>query len=168
MRKEHLPIVIGIALPVLMIVGVVGAVFVPAWITDPPQTDFLFAHGNYNYTTHYEMQGSTLTKVDIPAPKDDPYYRPEPPPALYRYDVQEDRATPVTFEEAKALKLDGSTRSPDGFTIGRGHSDRGVFPIFFDGGSYGEYALKKGAYSKSITLPEQGYWNFQFLAWIVP
>lgn len=169
MRKENLPIIIGITLPLALIAVIAAVIFIPASLTEPPETDLIMVDNNYAYGAgHYEVRGNALVLVEDPVPPNDPYYRKGNPPQLYRYDVETDRMTVITEAEAKKLRLDPSPTSPDGFSLDHGGGNGGVFPFFFfDDGNQGLY-LRKGAYAQQMSTPAAyDMWRYQFLGWVI-
>jgi hypothetical protein len=169
MRKESLPIIVGITLPILLVAAIAAAIYIPAAFVEPPKTDVLFVERNYQYGVgHYEVHGNALAFVPETPPVNDPYWqKPAYGPQLFRYDAEAHTMSPVTEEEAKKLKLDPSPVSPDGFMVDRGGGNGGIFPLFFfNDGDYGLF-LRKGAYADEIPLPSMDVWSYEFLGWVI-
>lgn len=169
MRKENLPVIIGITLPLALVAAIAAAIYIPAAFIEPPKTDVLFVERNYQWGVgHYEVRGSALAFVPEAPPADDPYWqKPTSVPQLYRYETDTQTMTALTEDEAKKLKLDPSPVSPDGYMVDRGNGDGGVFPFFFyDGGNYTMY-LRKGPSSQEIELPTMDVWSYEFLGWVI-
>ncbi len=172
-------IIIAVALPVLILLFVVGSVLVPR-LFFTPKYDFLYtieSGCNYycnNWTPYSVRTGDkdsstfgTLEKNPLPEMVDpgptgtvnapavpkgaNPHY-----PILYLYQAATDTFRKVDFEEAKTLgRLIGDGSAPDGTVVlGSGYRSRGLFGELFGGGSYnynGLY-LKNGTWSKLITV----------------
>ncbi len=190
--KENITLIIGLAIPVLMMLIIMAVVYVPAWLhpTPPPTQDFVYGVGDnivftpstggmsypYPYKGvwskyHYQVIAGKLTKVDAgPLPEG---YEKMPTidqePKFYVYHVVTKQSEPLTFAEASVLTLDTSARSSDGFTVVRGSTRGGqFFPFFYDGRSdYNKIHLQKQNYNEDITLnlPESYYQDF-FIAWV--
>jgi hypothetical protein len=175
--KKNLPLIIGLAIPVLMIVFVAAAIYIPSLFAHP-QYSFVFSAGDTystNYGDHYSVVKNTIVKNTVPYPKDQnnaPYPKSNPI-GLFVYNAKTDSVSPITFEEAQKLTVDISSKSPDGYILDRGGNNNGIFEIFGSNRNYNEWYLKKGVVSKKVYLTAQndrygynGYYD-QFLGWVI-
>lgn len=182
--KQNIPLVVGIAIPILMVMFVAGAIYIPRLFIDikPPQYDFLYVSGDnnnyYDYPGFYSGRPYPVYAViddklvmNDPPPPPKGYSGPDieqPAPKLFLHDVSENKSRKVSFEEAVGFTLDSSYESPDGFEVthGRNNSDF----LFFSSYDYDSWYIVKDFYSEKLDLQTGGqstYYNFHLLGWIV-
>jgi hypothetical protein len=188
--RKNLPITLGIAIPVVMVLLIMLSVYLPK-LMSKPDYNFLFTTGSsYNYYRHvspasgtnmvanheftYEVSGGKLIQN-----KQTYYYYPNEKPTasskLFLYAVKEGKSREVTFDEAKKLKLDTNSISPDGYEITNGSRGGGLFPFYYESGSdYNAKYIRKGISSHKLNLPAGTdpyyYYNdssFRLLGWVV-
>jgi hypothetical protein len=178
--KKNVPLIVGLAIPLLMIIFVAASIYLPALFVKP-QFDFIYS--TYNYPTYYEQQDQQFVEhtyyvsrgklAEKTRPADDRYRWPQrsKKTTFYIYDVETDTNQELTFEQAQVLTLDTGKESPDGFEVTYGRSNGGVFPFaFLPVGDNDKYYLKANNYRKEISVKmESGssYRNFKFIGWIV-
>jgi len=176
--KQKLPLIIGIGLPMILVLWVLIFVYLLPGLFVKPGYNFV-------YVTSHDKQYVRVVgdKVEVdPCPYP---YTQEPntlEPIRYRgcdqywtgfnfylYDVKNNENIPLSLEEAKAYTLDSSDKSPDGYVVSiqRDSGDFGFFPFFWGGGVSQGPQIGKGAFSKQISLRDNGYrYNFKFLGWV--
>ncbi len=171
-------IIIAGALPVLILLFIIGAVLLPR-LFFTPKYDFIYtieAGCNYycNGWVPYSIKDAdgrlfgTLQKNPLPetvepgptgtvnapaVPKGaNPHY-----PKLYLYQAATDTFNEISFERANSIgRLIGDGSAPDGTTVSsdyRGHG--GLFGELFGGGyryNYNSLYLKNGTWNKEITV----------------
>lgn len=174
--KKNISLIIGLAIPILMILFVAGSIYLPGLFIKP-EFDFLYVTGSgytSTYGEQYTVANGTLIQNKVNPPKDQDYYPPLRPEKLFIYDADKNESLEVSFEEAKLFNLDVNAVSKDGFEIVRGGYDDGIFPLFFGGHSnYNARYLKGHGVSKKLNIPGmKAYdyydYNFRFLGWIIP
>ena len=185
----------GLALPVLLIVGFMVATNLPQGLSDPPKYDLVFS------TTEYPPNANNIPVSVRLVVKDGvlkaQYVRSAAPPnpypynswkKLYIYDATSQKVRQLTFgfppdmdqitgskeetvEATKDLKLDTTLQSPDGYEVSYdGYSHSGLLNEMFWGGGYShEPRLKKGSSSVRLT-PGDGsspfsYGSIEFIGW---
>lgn len=167
--KENLPLIIGIALPVLLVAFVAGAIYLPRFFVDPPQYDFIYATGDYTTLSYYEVVDGKLTQVggEMNAPAVilgkpvDTYYEP---PTFYIYEFEKDEGRKISFDEVRELNLDDDDESPDGYKIVQGSSDG-----LFGPGNWDKRYIKGHGLSKEIDLNlGHYYYDFYLMGWVIP
>ncbi|GEM_PF-385082 len=191
--KENITLIIGLAIPVVMMAVIAAVIYLPQWLnpTIPPMQDFIYGVGDnivftpsasgmsypYPYKGvwpkyHYQVIAGKIVKVDA-GPVPEGYGKMaviDEVPKFYVYHVKTKQSEALTFEQATLLNLDTSARSIDGFTVVRGSSRGGqFFPFFYDGGGdYNKIHLQKQGYNEDLTLnlPESYYQDF-FIAWVI-
>ncbi len=185
-NTSNISLIVGLAIPVVMVIAIAAAVLLPGRNLNPT-TDFIYATGSYpTYTTR---NGDQITQHDIGiqnnqlvdtvqtyrAPDTYPSYpgEKESLPQLFLHNTKENTNTEITFEEAKNLSLSPERKSPDGFTVSFGKRSYGVFPFFFDGGSsdYEHAYLSNQTASKEIAIlggNARDMYSFQLVGWVLP
>lgn len=194
--ERNIALIVGIAIPVLMVLIIAGVVYVPRWFhfTPPPQRDFIYAvGGEVMYPSYpgmyappypagvsrgvwpqyvYQVVGGKLTRRDAgtPPPEYGKMTVTETEPLFYVHHVATNKSEQVLFADAEKFTLDPSMKSPDGFVIERGGSgDGGMFPFFYDGNrGYNAQYIRKDYFSEKLdlNLPSNDYGEF-FLAWVI-
>lgn len=172
--KPNISLIVGIAIPILMVVFVACSIYLPGLFIQPKQ-NFLYMTGNndaYYCNAVFEVHGGKLTSVKPQAPYNDPaYVKTACDRAFHIYDVATNEVKDLTVEEAMALSLDNSPLSSDGFEVVRGGRS-GDFMFLFDVGSdYNTMYLRGHNVSRKLNIVRHeydNYYNFQFLGWILP
>jgi hypothetical protein len=170
-RSKDIALIIGLAIPLLMIVFVAGAIYLPRLFSslDPPQHDFLYLVGSPYGDERYLVVDGRLEVRKV----DPPDYTPpgaDWPRMLYVHHVATNSSEAISFEAAAKLTLDSSPRSPDGFEIVHGRKSEFFFPILSTTDYQTRY-LQQDSWSRKLDLEtgsDTGYPSmFNFLGWIV-
>lgn len=174
MDKKKLPLYLGIALPILMVLFIAASIYIPRARINPVN-DFLYTTGGNPYAgPYYTVEDNRVVLVEEEA-RDGLVPRPPEPragePELFLYNFETDKPRKVSLEEARALTLNTDPISPDGYEIDYGRRAEGLFPFFFGSTRdyntvyvYGENAADK----LNIRLPARTYGDyFRFLGWVV-
>lgn len=171
--KKNLPLLVALAIPLLMVLGLAAAVYLPS-LGKSPTYNFLYVSGSGvaypGYKDYvYAVKDGRLVKQVLAPTDSPPYYKVQPEESqLYIYDVKTNLSHEISFEEAAKLNLDPSNESPDGYQVARGGYTGGF--LFFDGRSdYEHWYLKGHNRSRQLNLKLVGsgyYDNFKFLGWI--
>jgi hypothetical protein len=170
-RSKDIALIVGLAIPLLMIVFVAAAIYLPRVFSsvDPPQHDFLYLVGSPYGDERYLVVNGRLTVQEV----DPPDYTPpgaDWPRKLYLHHVAANTSEPISFEAAAKLTLDSSPRSPDGFEIVYGRRSEFFFPILSTTDYQTRY-LQQDGWSRKLDLEvglDAGYASmFNFLGWIV-
>lgn len=161
MAGQRTLVIIGILLPVLLVLFMVGVVIVPRFLSKPT-VNFVYAtglHQGYSGEAAYRdlpvSPGATVRTREyyivrdgrlVRETRETPLGRLEAYPPLtdrtevrlYLHDVRTNTSRPLTLEEATRVRLDDSAESSDGFRLTYHHGDSGgaiIFPfVFLDGG----------------------------------
>lgn len=152
---KQLPVIVGISLPILFIIVLAAAVFIPARSIRPAY-DFLYTVGdpydNVNgvYAETYAVEGGQLVTKPALAPerKDFPVHAGAAP--LYRYEVATDSSHTVTAAEAAAFTLDPGPSSPDGYTVAYEYGHSGIFELFGSNGNESGYFISRNGARKKL------------------
>jgi hypothetical protein len=171
--RKNIPLIVGLALPLLMIIAVAVSIYVPRLYAEKPATDFLYVIGDthfygYGYS-QYAVVNGRLEKQELPEE-----LRQEAPPIprgdvrFFVHNTEHNASREITLEEAQALTLDSLQESPDGFSLVRGGQIGGVFPFFYNGQDTQDWYLRGRGVSYSMDVRRgAGYDSLHFLGWIV-
>jgi hypothetical protein len=172
-NKQNWPLILALAIPVLMIMGITLAIYVPG-LFSKPQYNFLYMTGEgvsyytYSDVNYYVRDGHLIQMPADSIPTNNYYYQKSKEVRFYLYNTSSNSSQELTFEEASKLKLDSATKSSDGYQIIRGGYG-GDF--LFSGGrsDYNSWFLQGHNLSKKLDLKLVGtyyYDNFKFLGWV--
>ena len=168
--KKNVSLIVGIAIPILMIVLVAISIYVPALFAPAPRINFLYVTGDdYYQGPQYFVENGTLAKREVKYPN---HYTPGIA-RFFLHDVSANEDKELSFEETQKLKLDASAKSTDGYEVVYGNTEGGVFPLFFSNRTdYNAMYLKGHNTSKKLNLQSSDvsnpYYsrNRRFLGWI--
>jgi hypothetical protein len=168
MKKENIPLVIGLCIPVLMVIGIAISIYLPTLFAPEPQYNFIYTSWNQSYVSHnYYVDNSTIVEEEAPLPYEG-FKGTRSTPKLFLYDVKADKSLPISLEEAKKYKLDQSSLSPDGFEVSCGSYE--CDPFFMGCRNYGTVYLKGHHISKKLDIKKESNYcwnNFDFIGWII-
>ena len=185
--KENLVLVIGLALPVLLIVLFFVATVIPKAYNTPPQYEMLFSVVNYNYQNRpdFDMSFSVKNQQLMVKPKKiegkDNYNNTK---KLMAYDGKTETMREIAIDDSKlsdgatmvlaetqSMTIDAATISPDGYVLeGPNYNGNGLVGGLFGGGYRNQgYRLKKGSIGYKISNQQGNYYydQMQFIGWVV-
>ena len=174
MKTKNLPLIVGIAMPVVFILIISLVVFTPSLFVKP-QHNFIYtasdnypAYGYDRYKNTYKIENNHLTLVPVILNTNETVHGDMP--TLYMYDVKTDTTHLLSFDEAKKLSLDPGPSSPDGYTVSYKYGNNGIFNLFGSNGNDSGYFISKDKGSKRLKgLTDTRYYgsnNFQIIGWI--
>jgi len=166
--RKNITLIIGIAIPVLMIIFVAVSIYLPGIFIEP-KSNFLYISGNddYNSTYKYTIQNKKLTRSELPITKNSPRVLKEV--KIYIHDIATNKSKEISFGEAQELNLNSNLVSPDGFKIVHGGRSDGFFPFFiWSETDYSTFYVQGRSISKKLNLilTSLSYDNFRFIGWI--
>ncbi len=174
MKTKNLPLIIGIALPILFIIVISVVIFVPSLYVKPAH-DFIYTTTDryvYNQlpTYAYAVQSGKIALDPIqrsPSTNQNITYTTDMP-TLYRYDTKNNTIHTITFEEAKAFMLDAGPSSPDGYIVGYEYNHDGIFELFGSGNDNRGYYISKGNAKKKLPGITSDIYsnNLKLIGWI--
>lgn len=165
--RKNIPLIVGLAIPVLMVLFVAGSIYLPGFFVRP-RFSFLYSTGDSYYSRYqYSLENGKLVENEVEYPKHEVV---RSKPNLFVYDIVEDKGMAVSFEEAQQLTLNPNSKSPDGFEVDCGRKSTGYFLLFFD--SFRDCSsrfIKGRGTSKKLNVQLRGGsdYSFQFLGWLV-
>jgi hypothetical protein len=184
--KENLVLVIGLALPVLLIVLFFVAAVIPKAMGTPPQYEMLFTTMKYEYENSPDYLLDFVVKdqhLMVKAKKNDDKGKNFNSKKLMAYHGKTETAREITIdaskflvgevvlEETKNFSIDTSPVSPDGFTLeGPNYNSSGLVGDLFGGGNRNSgYRIKKGSIGYKVPNPQPDYYynQVQFIGWLV-
>jgi hypothetical protein len=174
MQTKNLPLIIGIALPIVFILGISVFLFVPSHFVDP-QYDFIYTmedryygFNDHGYRNTYKVEDGRIALEPLPTKEGWTYLGDMP--VLYRYDVNADTAHQISFNEALELSLDPGPSSPDGYTVAYQYGHSGIFEVLGSNNDNSGYFISKGKAKKKLNgLTNDGYssrTDSKFIGWI--
>lgn len=183
--KENFVLVLGFALPVLMVLAFLAATALPRALAEKPQHRMLLVAEDYNARSDYAVVsacGSSGALTARPAPCTKPGKLVEnpllgmkkdlPPKRLFLYDFGTGDLREVDWQDARRLALTPDMQAPDGYAL-RTTSDyrHGFMAEMFVGGSsrQGLQVSRGWATFKVPAVPGSynGYHQARFLAWVL-
>ncbi|MDB5204776.1 MAG: hypothetical protein JWP09_804 [Candidatus Taylorbacteria bacterium] len=176
MKTKHLPLIIGISLPVIFIIIISVVVFTPS-LYIKPQHNFLYStdDNNYGYSATYKntyiAENNQLSIHALPVQLNGNYAYKEDSPTLYLYDVKTNSSHQITFDEAKKYTIDSGPSSQDGYTVKYEYNNDGIFGLFGSGHDGSGYFIEKGNGRRELTgltSSDRYYYqgNFNLIGWI--
>lgn len=176
--KNNIPLIIGIALPIVLI-GIVSLfIFIPKASVNPSH-NFIYTLENESgyrydqlYKNTYSLKGEKIALEQLPAlpPEYKDYSYKGETPTLYLYNVEAETSTEITFEEAQKLSLVPGPSSPDGYTVSYDYGHNGVFELFGSNNENTGYFISKGTAKKKLTAfavsEYYGMGSFRLIGWI--
>jgi hypothetical protein len=185
--KENLVLLIGLALPVLLIALFFVATVLPKSFGTPPQYELLFTTSKYDYQNkpEYVLDFNVKNKqLMVKAKKYDEKNYNNASRLLMAYDAKTETVreialdasklsdgVEVVLEETKNMALDTSLTSPDGYTLdGPNYNSSGLLGGLFGGGYRNNgFRIKKGnvGYKVPQHQPDYYYSDLKFIGWVV-
>ena len=168
MKKENIPLIIGLCLPILMIIIVALSIYLPTLFAPEPTHNFIYTTWHQNYASHhFYVDNGKIVQEESSPPYED-FKGNLSTPKLFIYDINTNEVKELSLEQAQKYTLDSSNTSPDGFEITYGHDD--CDPFFGGGRNYGTVYLKGHHISKKLNIEREAnyYWrNFNFIGWVI-
>jgi len=177
--KQHLPIILAFALPIVLIAIVAVVAYVPSLMLETKYNFIYSSCPDYRYGYEgCEGKASTPTyavvdgKLVVQGTSTASGAQNQNKVRLFLHDTKKNESREITVDEAKTLSLNGLVTSPDGVTVSSDYSGGGGFFPFYDNNSYYGYFLTKGSRKSKINLinDEQYYsrYSFRFIGWVLP
>lgn len=151
---KHLPLILGIALPVAFVGMVLGMAYLPA-LGVRPAYDFIYTNEIPNYQrifkNEFRVEDGRLVLEPVDVSGEDISRRTlVEMPRLYRYNSETESVTEVSYEEVKNLPMSAGPSSPDGYLVEYRHSSSGLIGLFAGGDNNSGHYLIKGGAAKRI------------------
>lgn len=184
--KENLVLVIGLALPVLLIVLFFVATVIPKMNSTPPQYEVLFSVQDYmnqnkpDYTVDFKVKNKQLMVITKKAEEKDNYYNSK---KLMAYDAKTEVMREISIDQSKFsggaevvlaetqnMTIDTAMVAPDGYLLeNQQYSNNGLVGGLFGGGQNSGYRLKKGSVGYKINTMQNNdnYYQLSFIGWVV-
>lgn len=194
--KENFVLVVGLALPVLLMIAFMIFATLPQKLSDPPGYDLVFSTSDFNtassnlpVSVNFVVRDGKL-KAQFVA-DDSPGSSGHLWRNLYVYEAGTGKVRQLPFgyphdmesitgmrealvESTQDLMLDTTPVAPDGYQLSYdGYSRSGLFNSLFWGGGYSnEPRLRKGGSSVRLAADYSNtafqYGDVQFLGWVTP
>ena len=180
--KQNFSMVVGVALPVLLVLFFWLATIVPKMWVEAPQHNLIFTSDHYDYNA--QLHGTV--RFDVKEGKLRAFFHEvgnqgyRQVPRLFYFNVTTESTREIVLDmpadltdgvaieipEMESHKFSNETRSPDGYTFD--NSYRGRHGIFFGGGGYRYHSkIEKDGRAIKIPMPsgDSSYQNLRFLGW---
>lgn len=193
--KDNFVLIVGLALPVLLMFGFMLASSLPNTLSDPPKYDLVFSIPDNSGAASIPLNVKLIVKDGvlkaqyIKSSATPPGYAYNNWKKLYIYEAKTQKVrelafgfpadmdkmtgtTEETLEATQGLKLDTTLQSPDGYELSYdGYSHSGLLNEVFWGGGYSrEPRLRKGNASIKLTTGDNRtyfyYSNVEFIGWV--
>lgn len=191
--KNNFVLIVGLALPVLLMLGFMVASSLPSVIADPPKYDLIFtvpngSANNLPIALKLTVGSDGVLRAQYTRnPRENYYYNSWKKLYLYEARTQKVRELPLPYpadmdkitgtteelvETTKHLKLDTTLESPDGYSLSYdGYSRSGLVGELFMGGNYNsEPRLRKGSSSVKLISGNDRmplyYGGIELLGWV--
>jgi hypothetical protein len=168
--KKNLTLYIAIALPLLFVIIVAIAIYIPTNFTNP-QYKLVYTDDTYGiYKNNYVVEsGKIVTKNNLElikySPEDLKYYSDSA--KLYLYDFETNSSTEITLAEAQQYAAFRGPSSPDGYSVERNYSNAGIFEIF---GSYDNrnqfFIVNSDGVREKIIGLQSDYYELNIVGWV--
>ena len=194
--KANLVLVVGLALPVVLMAGFLVASGLPQRMADPPKYSLVFAVTEFSQgvsgipvSVSFVVQDGVLKAQYIKLPPQPPGYVNNAWKKLYLYDSATQKVQQLSFgfppnmdaidgtvvetvDATRSMRLDTTLQSPDGYELSRDNASRSglINEIFWGGGYSNDYRLRKGSSSLRLPLAAANvpYGNVEFVGWVTP
>jgi hypothetical protein len=144
--KKNLPLITGIALPIIFIAAISIVVFASS-LSIRPQHDFIYSLSSLDY---YHQDAASTT--------------------LYLYDLRTNSSHQIASSDVSTYALDPGPSSPDGYTVQYEYNNDGLFDLFGSGGNDSGYFIEKGGAGKKLTgMAGTGTYyqgDFKLVGWV--
>ncbi len=172
--KKNLPLIIGIALPLVFVLIISLVIFLPS-LSVKPQYNFIYTTNDYYsynqaYKNTFAIENNHIVLQPVSIRAGETYVGTMP--TLYLYDVKANNSHQISFDEAKNLTLDAGPSSPDGYTIKYQYNNEGIFELFGSNGNNdrGYFVTKNNGAKKLTGFPATDYYwsdgSLKFIGWI--
>ena len=147
-KNVNVPLIVGIGVPVLMMLFIAAAIYLPG-LFKKPQSDFIYSSASYSWTApmlevkdqklgfkcadaqnYYSSDDSTAKEITLKCTE-------EFLPKLYRYSIKDDTVSEISYSEARKLLIDSNADSSDGYKVEQGNYNGDMFSGMF-GGDYND------------------------------
>lgn len=168
---------IALSLPLLFTAVVALSLIVPRLFADPPRQDFIYTTGVGSYQRYnVSIIDGRVSIVDRNCPN--ACSPTAEPPRLFLYEVAAKHSREISLDEARALRVDPSERSPDGYRVERGNNSDGGLFLLYGGLRYDQRTYLVGPGGRfEVNLARSdvffgdyysyGFRNSSFLGWVI-
>jgi len=176
MNKKHVPMLVGVTVPLVLLIILAVAVYVPNFFVKP-QYNFVYStnsnvdyYYNYYYENLYKVVDNKITYSPVSLPANTGDRVTYKAPQLFLYDVKTHRVSEISFEAAQKLSLDGSTVSLDGYFMEYNYGHSGIFELFGSDSRNSGYYIGNGRASAplvGINAPTTRSNGIKFIGWVL-
>lgn len=170
MKLKHLPLIVGLGLPVVCIAILSAVIYIPRQSLKPAH-DFVYKYrSGYSAApshTYSVINGKLIRTLETRYDSDATLPSDAETGGLYLYDVETDTVRPLLWAEAKTLSFQPNQLSSDGYEIDYGSRNSGIFELF-GGNDRAHVYVAKGAVRRALpgVTNDQYSYGFAFIGWI--
>lgn len=171
MKLKHLPLIIGIGLPILCVAVLSAVIYIPQQSLKPAH-DFVYSnrtgYSDPSYT--YSVVNGKVTRNVRNGYNTDASLSPDAETGgIYLYDVETDTVRPLLWAEAKTLSFEPSHLSSDGYKVEYGSRNSGIFELFGNSDRNNLYVTKGNVRRALVGIAGDQYrysYGFTFIGWV--
>jgi hypothetical protein len=190
--KANLVLMVGLALPIVLMAGFLVASALPQHVGEPPKYSLVFATTDFSpssqgipVSVRLVVRDGVLHAQYVRTPQPN-MYASNAWKKLYLYDASSRRVRELSFglpsdisaidgsrdeivDATRGLKLDTTLRAPDGYELAYGRSSRSglLNEIFWGGGATPEPRLDHGNSSYPLPIAQGAYFSPEFIGWVI-
>jgi hypothetical protein len=192
--KANLVLVVGLALPIVLMAGFLVASGLPQQMADPPKYSLVFAVTDFSQgvsgipvSVSFVVQDGVLKAQYIKLLPQPTGYVNTAWKKLYLYDAATQKVQQLSFgfppnmdaiegtvveivDATRTMRLNTTLQSPDGYELSRDNGSRSglINEIFWGGGYSNDYRLRKGSSGLRLPLASANapYGNVEFVGWV--
>ena len=164
-KKIDVTLLIGLAIPVVMIAVFAATITVFRYLADieEPRYDFLYAVGTAQ-EYRYSVKNGRLRRDKLKPEKAASSGFVSPGLNFFVHSVTKNTSEQVSFDQASTLSLDTTALSPDGFRVEFGRRS-GLLPMF-SSRDYRTRYLRRQGFAMKLKLEIGDGYSYRMLGWI--
>ena len=172
MKLKHLPLIVGIGLPLLCVALLSAAIYIPRQSLKPAH-DFVYSQRS-GYSSgamySYSVVNGKITRSVRNGYNTDASLSPDAETGgLYLYDIETDTVRPLLWAEAKTLSFEPNNLSSDGYRVDYGSRNSGILELFGDSDRNNLYVTKGNVRRALSGMTDNQYrysYGFTFIGWV--
>jgi hypothetical protein len=161
MKKESVPLILGMLLPITLVVGFLIFIYTPRLFINP-EYNFLYTEKEYSYNRDDQVDEYSIVDNKLVYKGDE-----EKDHEIYLYNVKKQTSNQISLEEAQTYYIEAGPSSPDGYLVEYQYNHNGIFEIFGSSNNRGYYLVNDKSKQRLLGLNTR-YYNdeFELLGWI--
>lgn len=167
------PLIVGLAIPVLMVIFIAASVLLPRLFAPPPRYDFIYSMADgHNPEVEYAVQNGKIESRDLRRSDSNQHRSNYASVKLYRHSVKENKSMGISLEESQKLTLSEATQSPDNYEVVPGSQGSSFLFFYSSNTDYSRMYLKGYGIGRELNLIGgrnfyYAYSNIRFVGWVL-